>query len=207
VGCKLIVGLGNPGKKFERTRHNIGFRVIEALKEELETVRKRKTASAAVMECLKGDEKLVLAEPVTFMNRSGEAVKALAGDYRMDWPKDCLVISDDVELPLGKLRMREKGSAGGHRGLESIIEICGTSGFNRLRIGVGRPARAASAGCSDGDRPLVLPAPLMPLEDYVLGKFSREEEKNLVPEVLRCAVAAVLLWVEQGAQAVMNRYN
>ncbi len=190
MGCKLIVGLGNPGRKFERTRHNIGFRVIEALQEELETVRKRKTASAVVMECLKGDEKLVLAEPVTFMNRSGEAVKVLAGDYGMDWPKDYLVISDDVELPLGKLRMRAKGSAGGHRGLESIIEICGTSGFNRLRVGVGRPMNTA-----------------VPLEEYVLEKFSKEEEKDLVPEVLRHAVAAVLLWVEQGAQAVMNRYN
>lgn len=152
--------------------------------------RKKKTATAAVMEALKGDTQLVLAEPLTFMNKSGEAVKALAGDYGLDWPKDCLIISDDVELPLGTLRIREKGSAGGHRGLESIIEICGTSGFNRMRIGVGRPEDSA-----------------VPLEDYVLEKFSRHEEQNLLPDILRRASKAVLLWIEQGPQVVMNQFN
>ena len=190
MSYKLIVGLGNPGKKYERTRHNIGFRVIEALQKELAPVRKRKTRTAAVIECLRGEEKLVLAQPITFMNRSGEAVKALAGDYELEWPKGCLVISDDAELPLGKIRMREKGSAGGHRGLESIIEICGCSRFNRLRIGVGRPED-----------------PAVPLEEYVLEKFSKEEEKDLVPEVLKKAATAILMWVERGSQAVMNQFN
>lgn len=208
MGCQLIIGLGNPGKKFERTRHNIGFRVIDKLKEALGTVRERKTETAVISEYLKGDEGLVLAKPLTFMNRSGEAVKALIDCYGLPWPKHCLIISDDVALELGKLRMRERGSAGGHRGLESIIQVCGT-GFNRLRVGIGRPAQAVDAGCSGGDwRGGGLPEDSdMPLEEYVLEKFSGDEEKKLVPDILKRARAAVLLWAERGAQAVMNQYN
>lgn len=189
MGCKLIVGLGNPGKKFERTRHNVGFRVVEALLEELKPVKKRKLPTAAVAECARGDERVILAEPVTFMNRSGEALRDLIADYAPEWPANCLIVSDDVELPLGKLRMRAEGSAGGHRGLESIIAVCGTTGFNRLRIGVGRPADTE-----------------MPLETYVLEKFSKQEE-DLMPEILRRACEAVLLWAKRGPQAVMNQYN
>lgn len=189
MGCKLIVGLGNPGKKFDRTRHNVGFRVVEALLEELKPVRKRKLANAAVVECARADGQVVVAEPVTFMNRSGEAVRDLIADYAPEWPANCLIVSDDVELPLGKLRMRAEGSAGGHRGLESIIAVCGTAGFNRLRVGVGRPLN-----------------PDTPLETYVLEKFSKQEE-DLMPEILRRAREAVLLWLERGPQAVMNQYN
>lgn len=189
MGCKLIVGLGNPGKKFERTRHNVGFRVVEALLEEFGPVKKRKFPTAAVAECARGGEQVILAEPVTFMNRSGEAVRDLVAAYEPGWPANCLIVSDDVELPFGKLRMRAEGSAGGHRGLESVIAVCGTAGFNRLRLGVGRPADTE-----------------MPLETYVLENFSKQEE-DLMPEILRRTREAVLLWMERGPQAVMNQYN
>lgn len=186
---KLIVGLGNPGRGYKHTRHNIGYRVAEGIAAEFAASFSRKIVSAQVARVGKEGEEIVIAKPTTFMNRSGEVVKELMERYTIPQTKDLLVILDDVNLPVGRFRFREKGSSGGHRGLESIIETLGTRAFQRLRIGVGLPRERTTS-----------------LEDYVLESFTREEEKEL-PRLLKRAVEASLLWVEKGAQTVMNTFN
>ncbi len=185
---KLIVGLGNPGRRYRDTRHNVGFAVVEAL-----ASRHAATFESAPAEALLarartlGDGGTLLLKPLTMMNASGFAVSEIARYFRVAF-EDILVVADDVNLPLGRLRARPGGSAGGHNGFRSIIEQLGTQGFGRLRLGVGR-----------GD-------PRRDLADYVLGGFDADE-RPLVTEVIGRAADASELYVAEGIEAVMNRFN
>ncbi len=189
MNCKLIVGLGNPGKKYECTRHNIGFLVAERLVDRLGGSFKKKNSYAQLAEIKRDEGSLIIVRPTTFMNLSGQGVKELVGRYDVFLAKELLVILDDADLEFGRLRFREKGSSGGHQGLESIIEMLGTTTFHRLRIGVGRPREKSAE-----------------LKDYVLDPFSKEEKKEL-SSILDRASEACFLWLEKGSQAVMNQYN
>jgi PTH1 family peptidyl-tRNA hydrolase len=185
---KLIVGLGNPGPRFRHTLHNIGFEVLDELAR-----RHGVSFEAAPTEALfakvrgLGADTVLLAKPLTFMNLSGRAVQDLRSYFKIE-PVDLLIVTDDVNLPAGQLRVRRGGSAGGHNGLKSIIEQLGTDQFPRLRIGVGR-----------GD-------PRRELRDHVLGRADGDEREILV-EATTEAADAVELFVTAGIAEVMNRYN
>ncbi len=183
---KLIIGLGNPGKDYEKTRHNIGFFVLDELGRAGSFKQVNNLFSEAFIEIQK--EKVILIKPTCFMNRSGEAVRACIESYRLSL-KDTLVVLDDVNLPIGRIRFRAKGSAGGHHGLESIIGELGTNQFARLRVGVGREGLAGKD-----------------LTDYVLGRFERDEWRMLTGVLLR-AKSACQEWVSKGSRFVMNQYN
>ena len=181
---KAIVGLGNPGAEYKATRHNLGFEVVDELARRWGVKLKswRKIAALAVAR----QHDALLAEPTTFMNLSGECVQRIGAFYQLD-PSEILVVVDDVNLPLGRLRLRKIGSAGGHNGLKSVIQHIGPD-FARLRVGVGR-----------GD-------PKWDLADHVLSRFGPEEQEAAVEAVGRAA-AAVELFVEKGIEAAMNRFN
>lgn len=183
---KLIVGLGNPGREYENTRHNIGFLALERIAAKTGSAFRKKNATSRYAEEKSG---VVLAAPTTFMNSSGAAVRELVSLFSITPQTDLLVILDDADLPFGRLRFRKKGTSGGHRGLESVIQEIGTEDFSRLRIGVGRPADKASE-----------------LKEFVLDPFSGEE-KDVLPEILERAAEASLMWRDQGAEPVMNRFN
>lgn len=184
---KLIVGLGNPGKKYDATRHNVGFMVADLLAQQLgENFTEKTRHRALVAEGFMAGEKVVLAKPLTFMNASGEAVRSLMDFYRLD-PGDLLVLVDDMALAAGRLRIRPEGSAGGQNGMKDIIRHLGTQEFARLRVGIGKP----------------------PHEDavrHVLGGFSGEEWP-LVKDAIEKAAEAVPVWIREGTQAAMNRFN
>ena len=183
---KLIVGLGNPGREYEHTRHNVGFQVAEELAQRYRVTLKNyarwKTRAAKIADIGDG---VLIAEPTTFMNLSGWAVREIAGFHKLS-PSDLLIVVDDADLPLGRLRMRTGGSAGGHNGLKSIIQELGTLEFPRLRVGVGR---------QPGE-----------LKNHVLGRFSDEERAQIDAAVKRAADAAELFATEN-ILAAMNRYN
>ena len=182
---KLVVGLGNPGRKYEGTRHNVGFDVIDLL-----AGRHRLEWESAPAEALFAKWRaasVLLAKPLTFMNLSGDAIGDLLRFYKIDLP-DLFVVVDDANLELGRLRARPSGSAGGHNGLKSIIEALGTEEFARLRVGVGR---------GDGR---------LDLADHVLAKFDPDERIEVAEAVGRTADAAEL-FVTEGIVAVMNRFN
>ena len=182
---KAIFGLGNPGNEYTRTRHNVGFEVIDELAKrwrvDLKSSSRRRARLAAVK-----DRDVLLAQPQTFMNASGSAVAGIMAFYKIR-PEDVLVVVDEVQLPLGKLRLRRSGSAGGHNGLKSVIEVVG-SDFPRLRIGVGR-------GNQEWD-----------LSDHVLARFPAEEWP-IVERAVSRAADAVEMFVSEGVLAAMNRYN
>ena len=181
---KAIVGLGNPGRDYAGTRHNIGFDVVDELARRWGVqLRPWKSVADLAVMTARG---AVLVEPQTFMNLSGDAVGRIADFYKLT-PADVLVVVDEVQLPLGKLRVRRAGSAGGHNGLKSIIQHIGAE-FPRLRIGVGR-----------GD-------PKWDLADHVLSRFAREEREEVAIAVQRAANAAEL-FVDEGLEAVMSRFN
>jgi PTH1 family peptidyl-tRNA hydrolase len=183
---KVIVGLGNPGQEYSDTRHNLGFTVAEEIARrhgvKFRNSSKWKARTAKIVDIGDG---LLLAQPMTFMNLSGWAVRDIAAFHKLA-PADVLVVVDDADLPLGRLRIRAKGSAGGHNGLKSIIHELGTDAFPRLRIGVGRQA---------GE-----------LKSHVLGRFSDEEQAHVDASVKRAADAAELFAIED-ILTVMNRYN
>ena len=181
---KAIVGLGNPGREYAGTRHNIGFEVIDEVARRW-NVRLRPWKSAADVVVVPG-RSAVLVEPQTFMNLSGDAVGRVAAFHKLE-PADVLVVVDEVQLPLGRIRLRRSGSSGGHNGLKSIIQHIGT-GFPRLRIGVGR-----------GD-------PKWDLADHVLSRFGREE-REAVAEAVNRAADAVEMFVDEGIEVAMNRFN
>lgn len=183
----LIVGLGNPGPRYRNTRHNIGFMVVERLAEKLGATFDREKFGGLIAQGRHGGKRLLLLKPLTFMNKSGTAV-AQAMRNQIREPGDLLVVFDDVDLPLGRLRLRKKGSAGGHNGLKSIIAHIGAKEFPRLRIGIGR---------STGERELT---------NHVLGKFT-PEERDTVGEAVEKAVQAVLVYAEHGVDAAMNQFN
>ncbi len=158
---KLIVGLGNPGKKYELTRHNLGFLVMDALALQIDAKwSENRDANAAVIETNQGGEKLVLAKPLTFMNRSGQTVGSLIEQFKLD-AGDLWLVHDDVDLPFGVLRVRQDGSAGGHNGVQSVIDALGTKSFVRFRVGIGETPEK------------------MALEDWVLSKFTKQEQDAL----------------------------
>ena len=184
----LIVGLGNPGEKYERTRHNVGFLVVDTLAEELDIPVQKLKHRALTNTARVGGRKALLMKPVTFMNLSGEAVRPAADFYHVP-PERVLVISDDTALPLGKLRLRKGGSAGGHNGLKSIIQHLGTDQFPRIRLGVGEK-----------------PHPDYDMADWVLGKFQGEDQK-IMDEAVKRAADAVECLLKEGTDRAMNRFN
>ncbi|MCL4466639.1 MAG: aminoacyl-tRNA hydrolase [Chloroflexi bacterium] len=182
----LVVGLGNPGRQYERSRHNVGFRCLDLVAGRLGVGFTRRGFNSLLATGVLGGQRVLLAKPQTYMNLSGQAVGALTRYYGLR-PAIVLVIYDDMDLPLGRLRVRERGSSGGHRGLQSIIDDLGTQEFPRLRIGIGRSDTIAGAA-------------------YVLGRFAPEEETVLAETVARAA-DAVEVALSEGPAAAMNRFN
>lgn len=185
---RLIVGLGNPGPAYVQTRHNVGFMLAERLAGRWKAPLKQKACQAVFGEGEFDGRPVKLALPQTFMNSSGESVACLLDKWKLR-PEEALVVCDDVALPLGSIRVRGQGSAGGHNGLESIIERTGTEGFARLRIGI----RTESPAGKD-------------LSPFVLGPFTKQELK-LLEQALGLAVEACEVWVSQGVAEAMNRFN
>jgi len=184
----LIVGLGNPGAEYARTRHNAGFRLVEELAKRWHAEwRAEKKFHSRVARMERDERRVLLCEPQTFMNQSGEAVAGLVGFYQLP-SRNLVVVVDDADLPLGELRLRMRGSSGGHHGLESIEQHLGTREFARLRIGIGR---------RKGEREIT---------DHVLGRFDSAEAK-LVGKVLTVACDQVECWLDAGIQKAMNQFN
>lgn len=190
---RLIVGLGNPGAKYDRTRHNIGFEIVDALAKSLPNVSlvANKRFQGATGEFRSAGERIVLLKPTTYMNKSGQAVRAVLDWYKLE-PAAVLVVYDDMDLPVGKLRMRLSGGAGGHNGMKSIIAHLGTKEFPRLRVGVGAADKSA-----DADGAVV---------SHVLGRFAPEDRK-IVDAVIPMAVDAIDLGLRKGVERSMNLYN
>lgn len=183
----LIVGLGNPGTEYERTRHNIGFRVVESLAAKHALSFSKKQAKALLAEGTIVGRRVLLAKPQTYMNLSGESVRPLIAFYNLPLT-NVLIILDDLDIPLGTLRLRPSGSAGGQKGLKSILDQLGTQQVARLRFGVGRPPGRMDAAA------------------YVLQPFAAEEQL-LVAETVDRAVRAIETWLELGIEIAMARYN
>ncbi|MFO0966729.1 MAG: aminoacyl-tRNA hydrolase [Gemmataceae bacterium] len=183
---KVIVGLGNPGKRYEGTRHNVGFMVVDALAAGPGVSSAQSRFEADVAEWREGEEKTLLVKPETFMNLSGRSVRQTLDFYQVE-PADLLVVCDDFNLPLGKLRFRARGTHGGHNGLRDIQAHLGSTEYPRLRIGVGAPDEGEAI-------------------DHVLGRF-RPSERPVIQEAVERAVQGVVLWKSQGIEACMNQYN
>ena len=184
----IIVGLGNPGSQYDRTRHNVGFRAMDALADSLGVKINRSRFRALTATAVIGGEKVLLMKPQTFMNASGMAVEPAAAFYKV--PADrILVIFDDISLPIGKIRIRADGSAGGHNGLKSLISSLGRQDFPRIKVGVGAK-----------------PHPDYDLADWVLSKFSAKEEKDLATAVEN-AVDAVGFYLKNGAEKTAAKFN
>ncbi len=184
----LVVGLGNPGEKYENTRHNVGFLTVDELAERARVPVQKLKYRALTNTVELGGARALLMKPVTYMNLSGEAVGQAARFYKIP-PERVLVISDDVSLPLGKLRIRKSGSAGGHNGLKNIIQHLGTDQFPRVKIGVGEK-----------------PHPDYDMADWVLSRFTGEDLKTITQAVKRAA-DAVECFVREGPDKAMNRFN
>jgi len=182
---KIVVGLGNPGREYGNTRHNVGFMVVEELARRHNVEKEENRFDAVIAHLRVAGEKLLLAKPLTYMNLSGMAVKPLVNCYKVD-VADLMVVFDDMDIEPGDLRIRPAGGAGGHKGMESITEKLGTQGFPRLRVGIGRP---------QGDA-----------VDWVLGEFT-DEEKILMQQTIKKAADAIECWVKNGIDAAMNTYN
>lgn len=187
---KLIVGLGNPGKKYEQTRHNLGFMLVDRLLDiwggSFEASSKYKAECAEIRSTAHG--KVFLMKPQTYMNLSGQSVAPFAHFYKID-PQDIFVLFDDLDMKLGRLKMARKGSAGGHNGIKSLIACLGSQEFPRLKMGIGRP---------NATREEVI--------DHVLKRFAKDEMK-VVDEVLKRGVEAVEAYLEQGLDYAMNHHN
>ena len=196
---KLVVGLGNPGREYVGTRHNVGFEVVDRVAEKLGWMRPGdfdRTAKSKFdglvfdgsLQRTSGEpERLVLLKPTTYMNLSGKSVQAAMGFYQLK-PDDIMVVLDDLALPCGKLRIRPGGSDGGHNGLRDIQRALGTNQYPRLRVGIDPPP------------------PPVPGKQYVLGKFSPEQRTLVDPAVTRAA-SAIVTWVDKGLSAAMNQFN
>ena len=184
----MIAGLGNPGKEYETTRHNAGFMVIDALADKLGADVSEKKHKALCGKAVIGGQKCILLKPQTYMNSSGESLRA-AADYYKIAPEDIIVIYDDISLAPGQLRVRAKGSAGGHNGMKSIIYQLGSEDFPRIKIGVGSPEN-----------------PDYDLADYVLGKFTKTEVKELVQMAINTADAVGEI-IKTGIEKAMSSFN
>jgi PTH1 family peptidyl-tRNA hydrolase len=184
----LLVCLGNPGDQYEGTRHNVGFQVADELGERARIPIQKLKFRALTNICTLGGEKVLIMKPVTYMNLSGEAVRQAADFYKVP-PQRVLVVSDDVSLPVGKLRVRSGGSAGGHNGLKSIISHLGSEDFPRVKLGVGEK-----------------PHPDYDLAEWVLGRFTGEDKKTMEAAIKRAA-DAVECMIQDGVDKAMNRFN
>ncbi|HZZ45103.1 MAG TPA: aminoacyl-tRNA hydrolase, partial [Tepidisphaeraceae bacterium] len=192
---KLIVGLGNPGPEYSSTRHNVGFDVLDLLAHRLNWIPKpddfnrlaRNKFQALLLDGPTPTDRALLLKPMTYMNLSGQPVQAALAFYHLT-PADLIVVSDDIALPCGKIRIRANGSPGGHNGLKDIERALSTQDYPRLRIGIDPPP------------------PRHPQADYVLGKFTPTQRTALTPALHR-ATDALLLWLEKGTTPTMNRYN
>ena len=184
---KLIVGLGNPGRKYEQTRHNIGFLVVERLAADAVITLRRRVCDSLVGEIALNDERIILAKPQTYMNRSGAAVMALLKEFRSS-TDHLVVVYDELDLPFGRIRIRPTGGAAGHRGVLSIRESLAGAPFYRVRVGIGRPPAGVDPG------------------DFVLESFSDEESAILDESVSRAAKASLSV-LQEGADRAMELYN
>jgi len=184
---KLIVGLGNPGSRYRGTRHNVGWEVLDRLARKHGIAIEEDTGWAEVGRGAIGPHRVALARPMTYVNASGTAVVDLKRRYRVK-AADLFLIVDDLDLPLGRLRLRPKGTAGGHNGLRSVIEALGTDSFPRMRVGIGRPPGKADAA------------------DHVLARFSAEE-RQMLNDALDRAVEALEVAIVDGMDVAMNRFN
>jgi PTH1 family peptidyl-tRNA hydrolase len=183
---KLVVGLGNPGSRYKGTRHNVGFAVVNLLTESSGVGRPQERFQAEIREWRLGDDKVLLVKPQTFMNLSGRPVRQLMDFYQLP-VTNLLIVCDDFNLPLGKLRFRARGTHGGHNGLRDIQSHLSSTTYSRLRIGVGAPPDAEAV-------------------DYVLGRF-RPSERPVIEDTLRLAAQGVETWLRSGIEASMNQYN
>lgn len=183
----MVVGLGNPGKQYERTRHNVGFDVLSQLADWHGVTSFKNQFEAVVGEFSLAGQKALLVAPQTYMNLSGRSVAALVKFFKLP-STDVMVVCDDMNLPVGRLRMRGAGSAGGQKGLQDIIQSLSTKDVPRLRVGVGRPPVGFSAA------------------DYVLGRF-RSNETELISEAVRSAAKGVECWIQDGLEMAMNQVN
>lgn len=185
---KLIIGLGNPGERYQGSRHNMGFEVIDCLGDKLHMQRAKTRKNALVSEGVYRGERLALCKPLTYMNLSGEAVRDLCRWYKVE-PEDALIISDDVDLPVGTIRLRPYGGAGTHNGWRSIIQETGSNRFPRIRVGVGSPP------------------PEWDLANWVLAGFQSPEEKKIIEDALNRACDAAIEFLDSGIEKAMNLYN
>lgn len=185
---RLIVFLGNPGLKYSGTRHNVGFMTADALEKKLGISINRAKFKALTAKCSLGGKSVLLMKPQTYMNLSGDAVIEAVRFYKLA-PEDVLVVCDDTSLPCGKLRFRQKGSAGGHNGLKSIIARLNSEAFPRLKIGVGSP-----------------PHPEYDMIDWVLGVFRNQDAED-ISKAVQTAAEAIEVFLRDGADRAMNRYN
>ncbi|MCF6155245.1 MAG: aminoacyl-tRNA hydrolase [Candidatus Brocadia sp.] len=183
---KIIVGLGNPGEKYLKTRHNCGFMIIDRLAQQLEMVCNQKKFQSFFCKKSVEQEEIILLKPQTFMNLSGVAVREAVDMYKCAL-QNLMIVCDDLDLPLGKIRIRRNGGSGGHRGLESIAASLGSAGFSRLKVGIGRP-------------------PVGDPGNYVLSKFSGEEEA-VAAKIIEKACLALRTWIFEGIEACMNKFN
>lgn len=186
----IIAFLGNPGTKYAKTRHNAGFMAADVMERELGVKINKLKYKALTGTCTVDKTTVLLMKPQTYMNLSGEAVGEAARFYKID-PAHIIVVSDEMHIPAGKLRIRTKGSAGGHNGLKSIIAHLGTEEFPRIRIGVGEPGKA-----QDGDEVI----------DWVIGSVPREDMKR-IEQTAEQAAKAALCYIREGADAAMNQFN
>lgn len=184
----LIVGLGNPGKQYENTRHNVGFDAVDLLVDEYRVPSSGKQHKAMYGKGVIAGQKVILAKPLTYMNLSGESVRALVDYYKIDPEEELIVIYDDISLEPGQLRVRPKGSAGGHNGIKNIIAQIGTQVFKRVKVGVGEKPKGYD------------------LADYVLGHFSKEERAVMEDAFERAAEAAVCM-MNDSMEHAMNQFN
>ena len=184
---KLIVGLGNPGRKYQGTRHNVGFLVLDALAARHADGKRKSDFQAEVVGANVGGDKALLLWPQTFMNLSGGSVLAARDFYKLS-DADLMIVCDDLNLPLGKLRLRKNGSAGGQKGLENIVQRLGSTDVPRLRIGIGSPPGGRDAA------------------DFVLSRFKTDEQTEIEIAIARAA-DAVELWAREGIDVCMNRFN
>ena len=184
----LVAGLGNPGKQYDMTRHNIGFHTIDYIADELGVKIKKLKYKAIYGECDINGEKVILVKPQTYMNLSGESISEFVKFFKIP-TENVIIISDDIALETGRIRIRKKGSAGGHNGLKNIIYMLNSENFNRIRIGVGAPTH-----------------PDYDLKDFVLGRFTKEEIPVLEESIIK-SYKAVAEIIKRGADSAMNKFN
>jgi len=188
---KLVIGLGNPGTEYQKTRHNIGFQIIDMVADDLilKSFKQNKKFQAEICEGTFGEQKIILAKPQTFMNNSGLAVKKIKTFYKIK-PQDIIIIHDDIDLPVGKIRISQGSSSGGHKGIDSIIKEIKSKNFIRIRIGIANELRTK-----------------IPADKFVLQKFSLEDEKKLKKVFLDVLNAVQMLIEGEKLTKVQNKFN